>query len=1133
MSVIEDYLNSIGLLDRVKEHQQAIAEQRASDPGILKMARYLLPVLNAREGLAGVGLGLEATGNIGEGLAGEVSNLGALVPSDNPNTQETARRVREAGFAHPLRAQEAARTGPDSLWAWLAGALGMASDPTNLIAAPVGKASEAKMLAERAARESARAGFSPEFLKAGREATHGSIAEELMAQLQHHAEGDDVRRMFADQDTQQALLRKLQQPADESLSDFRNKLLSDYYAKEPLDTSPLEAMLANAGETYKGVQEAKQAAATPIARQMLTTTGPRGGKKPIPRGAISALRANPTPEYLRAIDEAKTAATPQGPGLPKRGQTPFEYKAELRGMLQRVRDEDAQARDEIMQLMLKPEKSALTPEEADALIGPMDKRGMPTGDYTMPDQGLGALNARFNAQELASANPQPELTAALGEGGGTGILPPQPKVPGAPTDFGGPPTFAGNVTQPQDIGEGWNRVVNGPALDGSKPVEETFTNGRTWDLLKMAISQGWGEEKAAFNRPYSKQPLTKQLGSVWSGVNIETLRNLFLDKIFANFVLRNENIRKNAMRTSERMVTSRLVNGETKPHLLLGPLGDWLDVLGKTPADEKKLEAFSKEQMRKMGGNFFEVEADTANQLEAMNLWQQAGMGLVTQLGTPTRAVTGLLTAPGNFLIPFRRKVFHILNNVTHTASRVAAFEDAFAPFIKNSADDLLARAEAEGKDVSALRGRVLRAGNDVVATEGGFSADEVRKVLGDRYANEWERASDLALDAGYARSKEVLGNYQLDGALGSAEKLMRKFVPFMSWSWRAYPRAAKYALQHPALAAAVLHLYEADRQQAEKEGRPGYQVGTLSIKNDTPFLGLLASAFTPEQEAELRFNPLAFFNPVGGNLLGAGMDDNQEPAADAPFYEKAYHAADKALSYAGASFNPYVQEFAYLTGADWKAPGNASRYSPIDQYVGNLTGVEVPTIQGPNRALRAGITEALGDKQVDNYDPVVAKANELVMEATGKPISDESNKAIALDIRNKGQVYKEAEKLLLEGNARKAGFNSLSPQSVMATTQTKVEERAAGKEPYSYEDIKLAQDAGMPAVVKAMQAANADFFANNPAAAVQNKPQFTDKELMDPRLARWESQNATLKRLAPKSYAAARKEFLATLNIH
>lgn len=1128
MGVIEDYLNHLGIGQRLQEHYES---QQPRDIGDL--VKRLLTFAPQRDTL---GLAFEGTGSIAKAGAGELgfaaagaqeAAVRAGLADPNAAASRAAHEALMAGPGDPGRIQDIYRNSDDSLLAWLAGALEMATDPTNVIAGPVGKASEVNTLAAKAAREGARAGLSDEFLKAGREATHGGVANDLMAQLQHYTEGDEVRRMFADQDNQQALLQKLRQPPDEGLAEFRNKLLSEYNAKEPLDTSPLEAMLANAGETYKGVAAQKQAAETPIARQMLTTTGPRGGKVPLKRGAISDLRANPTPEYLKAVDEAKTAATPQGPGLPRRGQTPGQYKAELRGMLDRVRAEDEAARDEIMQLMLKPEKSALTPEEADQLIGPLDKRGMPVNDTPMPDQGLGALNAQFNAAELASANPQPELTAALGEGGGTGIMGPQPKVPSAPTDFGGPPQFAGAVTRPQQIETEIKNVVEAPALDGSNPVMETFTNGRMWDLIKYALQQGWAEEKAAFNRPMSKMPLSKQLGSVWSGINIETPRNIFMDKIYSNFLLRNEGIRKNALKTNEQMITSRLVNGETKPHLLFGSLGDILTRLGKAPADEKELEAFSKQLMKEMGGNFFEIEADIANQLDDMNLLQQAGMGLVTQLATPTRAATGLLTAPGNLLIPMRRKVFHIINNVTHTAARVAAFEDAFAPFIKNSADDLLERAAREGMDVSALRGKVLKSGDDVIASEGGFSVDEVRKVLGERYAKEWDRASDLALKAGYERSKSVLGNYQLEGTLGNAERMIRKFVPFMSWSWRAYPRAAKYALQHPAVAAAVLHLYAADRAQAEAEGRPGYQVGTLSIKNDTPFLGLLASAFTPEQEAELRFNPLALFTPVGGELLGVGMDQG-----DSGEEKTGYQKAADVLKLAGGSFNPYVQSFAYLTGQDRRAPGNASRYSPIDQYIGNESGIEAPTIQGPLRAARAAITEALGDKQVDNYDPVVAKANELVMEATGKPISDESNKAIALDIRNKGQVYKEAEKLLLAGNARKASFNALSPQSVMATSQTKVEERKAGKEPFSYEDIKLAQEAGLPAVVKAMQAANEDFFANNPAAAVQNKPKFTDKELMDPRLARWESQNATLKRLAPKSYAAARKEFIATLGI-
>lgn len=1114
VNVLERYMESIGAKQRLGEHKEAVTPDNFLD--LLSRIATFAPQRDT------LGLLMEASGTAGEALAGLTSLAGSYLPASNPNTQETARRVQEAGILHPLRAQEAARTGPDSLWAWLAGAAGMAMDPSNLISGPVGVASEANTAAQTAKRLGARATLSDDFLKQGE-------VEGLARILAQVAEQKDVAQ-------QADILGKLRQKPN--LDDIFARADMVKQAPVPEDLGPLEALLANAGETYKGISAAKQAAETPIARQMLTTTGARGGKMPLKRGAISALRSNPTPEYLAAVDEAKTAAMPQGPGLPRRGQSPGAYKSELQGMLDRLRNEDREVENQLRALLHGTEQASITPQEADLLHGftPQEMKqlpklpGLPEDSGAVqraiaagvdPDlarqrsQGLGELNAQFNAAEQ-------------------GQLPVQPGVPSQP--YGPPTDVTSGVTTRQTIGD---MVRNPVALDGTRPELERGYTGRIWDLIKYAVKEGITEQRSAFGRKWNNDvPLSKQVGGVWSGINIQTPRNIFMDAVYSRWVLRNEGIAQRAMTDNEKMIVSRLTTGVQDPAALFGSFGDILKQLGKDLVPQVKgkpkgqlplgngpfdsVSRYSAEELsQKFGANFFEMEADNLKNLQDMSALQQALIGAGLQLASPTRAVTGIATMPLNLLIPMRQKMFQIINNVTHSAARVAAFEHGFAPFIENSANDLLARATAEGRDVSALRGKVILSGNTPIAAEGGFSVSDVQKILGPRYSTEWERITDEALETGFAEARRVLGDYANQSP---TEKTIKKFVPFMSWAWRAYPRAAKYALQHPALTAGVLHLYAADREQAKAEGRPGYQVGTLSIDGDTPFFGILASAFTPEQESEIRFNPLALFSPVGGDVLGAGMQE------EGP--ENAYQFADQALGLVGGSFNPYIQAGAYVTGADWKAPGNASRYSPIDQYIGNETGLEAPTIQGPLRALRAGVTESLGDRQVDNYDPVAAKANELVLELTGKPIKDPSNLALALDLKNKGQLYQEAERLLLEGNARRSAFGAVSPQSVMVTTETKKAQRAAGEEPFSYEDIQTAQQANQPTVVRAMKAANEAFYANNPAAAVQQKPNIPAELDKDPRLAQWEAKNVVLKRVAPKSYAAARQAFIEEMGI-
>jgi hypothetical protein len=645
--------------------------------------------------------------------------------------------------------------------------------------------------------------------------------------------------------------------------------------------------------------------------------------------------------------------------------------------------------------------------------------------------------------------------------------------------------------------------------------------GRMIDLINHAFKEGLVAQKEAYSRPWKKLEFS-DLGSVWYGVNIDTVKNLLQDPIFAKFVLRNNGIAASCLRDNEKIIINRLTTGEKDPLALFGSAGDVLVQLGLV--DEKGHAAYAKQFIKDIGGNPFDSEAEIANELNGM---QQALLGAGIQLANPVRATTGILTAPLNLLIPMRHRMFHIINNVTHVSSRVAAWEQAAFPFLENSAKTLLGRAAAEGKDISALQGRGLVRAGDVLAREGMFSWQEAEKVLGPRYGKEWQALSQQAVDAGNANSRDVLGNYQLEGTLGAAEKTIRKFVPFQSWAWRAYPRAAKYALQHPAVTAGLLHLYALDRAIAAQDGRPGYTVGTVGIGPDTLFVGLLTKVFTPEQESEIRLNPLSLFSPVGGDVLSLGMDD-----PNASQDQTGYQKLKKGLGLAGASFNPLIQEGAYLTGQDFSAPAPGSRYSNIDLLTGDMGGPTAPTIAGPNKALRAAITGAMGNRQVDNYDPVENKANELVYEATGKVISDPSNAALALDLKNHGPLYQQAQRLLDQGGATRAAFNAVSPVSVSSRTQTTQDRQAAGQPPFSYDMLKQAKDAGLVDLVRQMNAANDKFYRDNPAAAVNKNATLPKEATKDPRILAFEQKNIVLQRYAPKAYAAALADYKKTLGI-
>jgi hypothetical protein len=1253
-------------LQRLTEHIQAQRQRmdpsKANNP--VEAAKFLVGAFLApsRMALDTVGLGLEGTHKLGNYAAGEtglgISAVQAAIGDPNHPATIAAKQALALGPAHPQAALDTLRNSGDPLSSWLYGGLAMAYDPANIIPLPLGHARQAENVAAQAARKVARATPSEEFLNATAQALRDStqaarakVAEALPQQTIPIAPSADVATALAQ------LTAK--EPIDAVLQ--RGDAAFQMAINPPRPSGAVDEAqryLADARQAYRDASVARDKAVRPVARDIL---GPA-----LRRGDIKALRENPTPEYLAAVEEAKNNALKPGPGYPRRGQTYADYLQPYRDYLNRVRTEEDNALAELRGKLTATQPAPITPAQAALLSQPAD---------TAPN-ALSELNARFNklpGGPEAPGGPVLQPGEVLDPGTGQAVpttaqpaalepdvtLPPPPLDPGATlapgtvgksaegrartlfeqmmTDLGptdDPVAFTAKlrVAQRHLAGLGYDMMdenaklpfANGPvftpeeaanamaikfgrplphpdyvrpkdvateakaiasptvALDGSVPQQEPGYMGHMWDFIKTALAgnrglpattaplepeqaqsylaamrgvagaaiKGGKAEMAAANaRPWQKFSL-KGLASVWAGVNVETPKNaLILDPVFTRWVLSNEGIKKRYIMQQEKVLAYRLQVGEQNPLALLGNAGDWLQMLGKGVGDESTMKLYARAAAAKapedaakltaqaeeaqyrwmktqLGTSGFDLEAENAANLSDLNTMQQALYGLATQLASPTRAVTGLLTAPANLLIPFRSKAFRIVNNVTHTAARVAAFEDAFLPFLQNSAKDLLQRAAAEGKDVSLLQGRGFARAGEQLATDGFFTPKEVTSMLGERYGAEWGRMVQQAFETGFDNSKRILGNYQLGGTLGKAESLVRKFVPFMSWSWRAYPRVAKYALAHPALSVALLHLYAADRAQAEAEGRPAYQVGTVAINKDTPLVGLLASVFTPEQEATVRLNPLSLFSPVSGELAGLGMDTGNPP-------ENVYQQATQGLAVAGGSFNPLIQTAAYLTGADYKAPGNASRYAPIDQYLGNQTGLEVPTIQGPLRAARKAITGALpAGAQPDTYDPVEAKAKELVFELTGKPLEDAANKQYALDIQQKTGIYKVAEQDYLQGGALRAAANAVSPASLTTTTATTEQRRAAGQPPFSYDDIKLAQQQNLPALVKAMNAANDAFYAQNPAAAVNRNAPLTAQDKQDPRLTAWEAQHATLQRLAPKSYALALRDYKATIGI-
>lgn len=1171
MGHVDDFLN------RLAQHAQAqkgrIDPGQANDP--VAAARWVVNMFlqPSRSALDTVGLGLEGTAKLGNYAAGEtglgISAVQAATGDPNHPATIAAKKALQVGPAHPQEALDILRNSGDTPSSWLYGALAASMDPSNLIPLPVGGKLRAGEEAARAARASAKFSDLP---------LHGpALPEGATAFVDHLAQSVGDQAPPAADPYAEVIARLTAKPDLEAI--FRRADAAKNLPDLNAGVDQAQTGLDQATTLYKDVQGQKLAAVNDVKAQfdggsgrvskwspeqlqviqadpevsrlsqMIDSLKQSNASGPTAISSVSGQAVTQKSQSLKGlgfqlsaarkkalakaglptegqtaslldplVEEAKTAVTALNPGGPQRGETFSEFLRPHRALVARAKADQENAVGEIRNALMGGGDSPITPQEATALSQPADQA----------PNALSELNDQFNQ---LPGGPEHGVAAP-----GTATLPQLPgaeldPATGQPVATSRPGWFKQDFDPAQvpanplahEAAEVANPVM---AQDGSNPLAGPQV-GHMFDLIKTAMAQGWAKNTASFSQPWKKMGL-QDVAGVWAGTNIETGKNLINDILFSRWVLLNEDIAQRAMTSNEKLMAYRISTGETKPHLLFGRLGDYMERLGLDVNDPKLVEGVRKQ----LGASMFEIEADTAAHLDEINGLQKALVGTGLQMASPSRAVTSLITAPANLLMTMRHHVFHVINNVTHTSARVAAFEDAFLPLIENSAKDMLARAEAEGLDTAALRGKSLTDVTDkagaVLATDGFFGPESVREVLGDRYAAEWQATVDHAFQAGFDRSKQVLGNYQLDGKLGQAEKMIRKFVPFMSWAWRAYPRTAKYALQHPAVTVALLHLVQVDREMAKAEGRPAYQVGTISINKDTPVVGLLASVFTPEQEATARLNPLALFSPVGGEALGLGMDDGSQP-------ENAYQGATRALGVVGASPNPLIQTGAYVVGADYKAPANASRYSPIDQYLGNETGVaEVPTIQGPLRGARKAVTSVLpAGTQADNYDPVEAKAKELVYEETGQPLEALGpDSRYAKEIAAKTGIYKRAEADYLKGGAIRASVNSVAPVSVTTTTATTEARRAAGAPPFSYDDLQAAKDQGLAQVVKLMQAANDQFYAANPAAAVnRDAPKATGPgSNTDPRVAAWEAEHVALKKLAPNSYALALKDYKSTL---
>lgn len=1098
MSAMQSFMDYLGLAERLRQAKEA--EQQGQWNGI----RYGdIPVLGgALHPLAttanAVGLGLEGAGTAAKAIAG-IAAIPAVYAQtkgsrDNPLTaysQQIADRGLGDLLIHPGRTIGALRQSPDRATSYLAGILEMASDPTNVLLTPASGYLNAGRTAAAAERAGARATVSEEFFAGkAREMARADEAiqtiDNFITQegLSNAAKVGEAGKRLSYYDS---LLSK-ESERTAALDQSRQRIggLSDQLATAKDKTEAARFSLNEHKDYYK---EARNAVAADLKakREM-------GYFDPVPkplRDEAGNLFDNPAAYAVKQANEQKRIGVvnevlARYPGGPQQGMTYRDFLAEPKQALGQALYEEKK----IAELYQQAIKEAPDPIR-------YSNTGVPLGKDKDLMRRVEA-NTEQNAMDaLQQADPNTPIGKVL-----TGYEMPVPEgAVAAPK----PPTGVGYemdadaarkrlgmepLDSPKAIASGLDRLGQAanqpppPGVMGPNDIRIADTRGfgtRMYDLLSHALREGITEQRAAMARPGATVNFS-QLAGIWKGIATQTLRNVFMDEAYSRIMLLDAGVRNEAYTRARDQAIQRRRAGEggapgfENPLMQLGPVSDVLSAIGY---GKKMKPKEAKEIFDKIGVDPFEAETDNIRQLSAMqHLFGSSLIGL----SNPVRASVGVVGLPLGYLGPMRQRMFHIINNVTHMAAKGEAFSQGFLPYLDNSAKRLLQLAEAEGKDTTYLRGFGMfdpQTGERILE-EGAFSKEQVRQFLGQRYADEWQRMTDQAVEAGYARATEVFGNYAQRGPL---ERQLDKFFPFMSWTWRNYGRVSKALLAHPAVAAGAIQLLQAEIEDAKANNRPAYLATTVGFDKDTPLIGVLARVFSPEQEASVRLNPLALINPFSSTLLAG--ESTGENADQTP-----YQRAEQLIGLTGATPNPLIQGAAYVTGQDYQSPSPLSRYNAVDQMWNDLgINAEAPSLlHGTLRAAREKVT---GEK--DTYDPVLAKAKELIYEDTGFPVSDPRNAMVAAQLEagiDPHGYLKRAERIVDVGGAGRAVFNATSPISASVVSNTTEERRNAGKPPWTYDQIQQAKQAGLVGLARRFESENENWYLTHGAGAVNRNAQ-------------------------------------------
>ncbi len=457
-------------------------------------------------------------------------------------------------------------------------------------------------------------------------------------------------------------------------------------------------------------------------------------------------------------------------------------------------------------------------------------------------------------------------------------------------------------------------------------------------------------------------------------------------------------------------------------------------------------------------------------------------------------------------LEPFIQGFFGTVNRLQHDAPRAAFLAKALDRDLPILADEFLSGLQTQGANVSALN------------TRGGyFTPQEVAQLAGTKAGQEWATVTEGITRLRSEKIAQLFGDFRDKGANATvADKaigIAGRLFPFASWGLRYAPTLATIAARHPVATQGLVGYLATEAAQAKREGRPGYQVGTIPLTTETPVLGAGVRVSLGGASGERRLNPLALLTgPYGGELLSGP----EELPDDATGYQRV-KAAVKPL---GLSPHPLVQAVMYSAGQDYQAPGSLSRTAQLEQLPQLLPGPLGMTIPSGRALLDAG-RKILSGQGAPDSDPATRRYAEIVLKVTGRPLSDPRNGAYLEAIGNGNEpLWQAAKAQSVIGGALSGALSFGTGLPTSGSTTEAIAARQAPKLPYSSYQISQAPQKAQPVMLEANRRA----LANNPASGTYTDISGAGRKatLMDT----WDREHAGLKRLTPGLFAERRKAY-------